>query len=260
MFIPRRGFFRVFFQGQILSLNTSDRTFLLTNDDGWDAPGLEALVEAIAGLGVASLVAPAGPYSGCAHQVTTDRPITIDAKKTNLTIVGGTPADCVRLALDHVFPNPSWILSGINRGGNLGVDVHHSGTVAAAREGSIRGIPGIALSQYVARGKAVDWANSARLARAVLTRLLATPPTPGTFWNVNLPHLDSDAPEPEIVFCGLDPAPLPVRYRLEGNLAHYVGDYQARPRTPRRDVAICFGGRISVTRISLVDLGPGEFS
>lgn len=231
------------------------RLHLLTNDDGWDAPGLEALALAVAGLGTHRVVAPDGPYSGCGHQVATDRPIAITPKNSTLTVVGGSPADCVRLALDHLVPAPSWILAGINRGGNLGTDVYHSGTVAAVREGAIRGIPGIALSQYVARGKAVDWASSARLARRVLARLLDSPPPPGTFWNVNLPHLDPDAADPELVFCGLDPSPLPVRYRIEDGLAHYEGDYQGRPREPGLDVDVCFGGKISATRISLLETG-----
>lgn len=237
---------------------TPERVFLLTNDDGWDAPGLEALDQAITGLGTGRLVAPNGPYSGCGHQVTVDRPITIAAKNDRLTIIGGTPADCVRLALHHLATHPSWILAGINRGGNLGTDVYHSGTVAAVREGAIRGIPGIAFSQYIARGKAVDWSMSARLARGVLTRLLDRPRAPATFWNVNLPHLDPGAAEPELVFCGLDPGPLPARYRLDGEQAHYEGDYQGRPRTPGLDVDVCFGGRIAVTLISLVEPGPRE--
>ena len=124
--------------------------------------------------------------------------------------VAGTPADCVRLALHHLAPRPSWVLAGINAGGNLGTDVYYSGTVAAVREAAIHGVPGIALSHYIARGRAFDWDRAKRWAEALLRRLMAQPWEPGTFWNVNFPHLEPEQPEPDIVFCPLDPSPLPL--------------------------------------------------
>ena len=72
---------------------------------------------------------------------------------------------------------------------------------------------------------------------------------PGTFWNVNLPHLAPEEPDPEVVFCPLDPSPLPLHYRVEAEQATYAGDYQARLRRPGSDVDVCFGGRIAVTLI-----------
>src|SRR4051812_33752156 len=107
------------------------RTLLLTNDDGIDAPGLAALEVAAEGLGARSVVAPFGPYSGCSHAITTHAPVTIGRRGPGRVAVEGTPADCVRLALDHLVPGFDWVLSGINAGGNLGTDVFHSGTVAA---------------------------------------------------------------------------------------------------------------------------------
>ena len=124
-------------------------TFLLTNDDGWDAPGLEALHAAAASLGPCRIVAPRGPYSGCGHRVTTHEPIAVCRGPEGQHIVDGTPADCVRLALHHLAPDARWLLSGINPGGNLGTDVYHSGTVAAVREGVLHGMPGIAISRLV---------------------------------------------------------------------------------------------------------------
>ena len=179
------------------TLSHTDSTLLLTNDDGWDAPGLEALRQAAADLGQCRVIAPSGPLSGCGHRVTTHGPITVTRPAADILAVAGTPADCVRLALHHLAPELSWVLAGINSGGNLGTDVHHSGTVAAVREGVLHGVPGIALSQYIARGAAVDWSRSARWARDVLRRLMAQPREAGTFWNVNFPHLAPEDREPD---------------------------------------------------------------
>jgi 5'-nucleotidase len=237
-------------------LSDAPRTLLLTNDDGVDAPGLDALRTAAEGLGPrfgrAIVVAPSGPFSGCGHRVTTHEPIAVARLGADRFAVDGTPADCVRLALHHLVPGVSWVLSGINAGGNLGTDVYHSGTVAAVREAVIHGIPGIALSHYIARGRPIDWAAAARRARVVLLRLLETPWEPGTFWNVNLPHPEPGAPEPAIVSCPLDPSPLPLRYRVEGDHAHYSGNYQERARRPSSDVDVCFRGQIAVTLIRMI--------
>jgi len=235
--------------GDGATLSHTGPTLLLTNDDGWDAPGLEALRQAAADLGQCRVIGPIGPLSGCGHRVTTQEPITVTRPASDILAVAGTPADCVRLALHHLAPELSWVLAGINRGGNLGTDVHHSGTVAAVREGVLHGVPGIALSQYIARGAAVDWSRSARWARDVLRLLMEQPRDAGAFWNVNFPHLAPDDREPEMVFCPLDPSPLPLAYRVEAGQAVYTGDYQTRARRRGCDVDVCFGGRIAVTLI-----------
>ena len=231
------------------TLSQPETTLLLTNDDGWDAPGLAALWQATEDLGRRRLVAPIGALSGCGHRVTTHGPIAITRLGEDRVAVAGTPADCVRLALDHLAPDVAWVLSGINAGGNLGADVYHSGTVAAVREGVLHGVPGIALSHYIARGRVIDWPRAARWAAAVLRRLLPLPWEPGTFWNVNLPHLRPEDSDPDIIFCPLDPSPLPLSYRVEAGQAVYTGDYQSRARQPLGDVDVCFGGRIAVTLI-----------
>ncbi len=238
--------------------NESMLKFVLTNDDGWDAPGLVALYEAAQGLGSCRVVAPSGPYSGCGHRVTTHEPIAVRVGPEGQQIVDGTPADCARLALHHLVPDVTWFLSGINAGGNLGTDVYHSGTVAAVREGVINGVPGIAFSQYIARGRPLDWPRASRWAGQVLQRLLKMPWEPGTFWNVNLPHAEPGGPDPAIVFCPLDPSPLPLRYQVAGEGSTYSGDYQTRARQPFRDVDVCFGGRISVTLLRLDGLTDKE--
>jgi 5'-nucleotidase len=221
----------------------------LTNDDGWDAPGLEALRRAAAGLGPCHVVAPISAQSGCGHSVTTHGPIMVTRPADGCVAVSGTPADCVRLALHHLVPRPSWVVAGINAGGNLGVDVYHSGTVAAVREAVIHGLPGIAISHYLARGRAVDWARATEWAKLVLSDLVRQRWQPGTFWNVNLPHLTPEEPEPDIVFCPLDPAPLPLDYQVDGDQAVYAGAYQSRMRQSGSDIDVCFGGNIAATLI-----------
>jgi 5'-nucleotidase len=230
-------------------LSDSRPTLLLTNDDGWDAPGLEALRQGAEGLGRCRIAAPSKPSSGCGHQVTTHAPIKVTRLDDDRMTIAGTPADCVRLALHHLAPEASWVLSGINAGGNLGIDIHHSGTVAAVREGVIHGLPGIALSQYTVRSRAIDWPRAARWTSEVLRQLMALPWEAGTFWNVNFPHLAPEEPDPEVVFCPLDSSPLPLNYRVEADQAVYAGDYQRRARKPGTDIDVCFGGRIAVTVI-----------
>lgn len=130
--------------------------------------------------------------------------------------------------------------------------MYHSGTVAAAREAVFHGRPAVALSQYIARGRPLDWDRAARWAREALQGLLDRPVEPGAFWNVNLPHPGPGAPEPEVVFCPLDPSPLPLAYRVEGEIAEYCGVYQDRARRPGSDVDVCFSGNIAVTCVRLV--------
>jgi 5'-nucleotidase len=225
---------------------------LLTNDDGIDAPGLGALLTAARSLGEPVVVAPTIAHSGCSHRVTTDGPIRVERRPAGLA-VEGTPADCVRIALHDIVPDAAWVLSGINAGGNLGADVWHSGTVAAVREAVLHGWPGVAVSHYKKKGMAFDWERAAGWTLLVLRELLALPREEGVFWNVNLPHVEVGAPDPEVIYCPLDPAPLPLTFRRDGDLWHYVGDYHSRRRAPGADVDVCFRGRIAVTRLRLFD-------
>jgi 5'-nucleotidase len=225
---------------------------VLTNDDGIEAPGLASLRLATDDLSNRRVLAPSGPQSGCGHRVTTHQVIAIDHRGEDMTAVGGTPADCVRVAIHFFGSNVAWVLSGINAGGNLGVDVHHSGTVAAVREAAIHGIPGIAISHYIARGREVDWDQAARWTAGVLRFLMAHPPEAGTFWNVNLPHPEPGGPEPEMVYCQVDPSPMALAFREESGGLVYDGNYQRRPRQPSKDVDVCFGGQIAVSKVQVI--------
>lgn len=166
--------------------------FLVTNDDGMDAPGLAALAEVARAFGDVVVAAPRQNWSVCSHRVTTDAPLRAERLADDRWVVDGTPADCVRLAWAHLAPEFDWVLSGMNHGGNLGADVHHSGTVAAVREASLLGRPGIALSHYRKRGMEIDWPRAADWMRQAIERLLGSPPARDEFWNVNLPHLRAD--------------------------------------------------------------------
>src|SRR5262249_16630131 len=132
-------------------------------------------------------------------------------------------------------------------------DVYYSGTVAAVREAVLHGWPGVAFSHYIREDmEGINWRRVSRWAAAVLRELLPRPIEPGLFYNVNFPHLPASAPEPEIVFCPLDPNPLPLSYRHDADGQHfYNGDYHARKRSLGTDVDICFNGRISVTALRL---------
>jgi len=224
---------------------------LLTNDDGIEAPGLAALYAAALTIGDPVVAAPADVLSGCSHRVTTDEPIRIDRRGPGRYAVEGTPADCVRVGLHRLVPEADWVLSGINAGGNLGADVWHSGTVAAVREAVLHGWPGIALSQYRKRSMPVDWQRASEWVAPLLRELIGRPWMPGTFWNINLPNLESAAAPPEVVYCWLDPMPLPLSFREEGGLLHYDGDYHGRRRLAGADVDVCFSGKIAVTKIAL---------
>jgi 5'-nucleotidase len=224
---------------------------LLTNDDGYGAPGLEALWAAAEGLGKRIMVAPHGPMSACSHQVTTHRPLRVERHGEGRYAVDGTPADCVRMALSHLAPDADWVLSGINEGGNLGADTYISGTVAAVREGVLHGWPGIAVSHYNKKGMEIRWGEAAEWVRPLLADLLAPTPAPGEFWSINLPHLEPGFPAPGAVECPLDPAPLPLSYRTDGDGYRYNGDYHRRRHGQGTDVDVCFGGKIAVTKIKL---------
>lgn len=225
--------------------------FLLSNDDGIDSPGLAALRDAAAHFGNPVIVAPAGPQSGKSHAVTWDEAVFLESRGPNRFAVHGTPADCARLGLLRVAPDARWVLSGINLGGNLGADVYYSGTVAAVREAVLHGWSGIAFSHYL-REQPIDWGRAARWTIRTLGELLPRPAEPGRFFSVNFPDLPADAPEPEMIFCPLDPNPLPLSYRHEANDHHvYDGVYGDRTRAPGADVDVCFRGQIAITEIRL---------
>jgi len=167
---------------------------LITNDDGYRAPGLLALRAAVADLGDVMVIAPDRERSACGQGITIKGPLTVEKIDDTTYAVDGTPADCVILALATLLPErPTVVLSGINRGANLGDDVYYSGTVAGAREAAFWGIPAGACS-LVTRNKPLDFTEAAKHSRRLCEVLLSEAPTPGVLLNLNVP----DGPAAEI--------------------------------------------------------------
>lgn len=230
------------------------RSLILTNDDGFDAPGLQylaAALEPLFGDGL-YIAAPDRCYSGGSQQVTMFAPIPVEERGPRRWAIGGSPADCARLALTCLAPECTIVISGINQGGNLGHDIFLSGTVGAAREAALLGATAIAVSHYLRPGIALDWPRAARWTAAVLQELLKGKQRGGELWNVNLPHHEpGDSPMPPVVECVPCPKPLPVHYTFEQGAYHYEGRrYHERAWDPGTDVAACFGGSIAVSRLN----------
>ena len=232
-------------------LNADQMKIILTNDDGVEAPGLQALFERLRDFGRIIVAAPDGPRSGVGHQVTTHSPIGVRELATGRYSINGTPADCARIALKVLAPDADWLIAGINPGANLGSDVYNSGTVAAAREAAILGFRSIAVSQYVARALSIDWDVTADHAGHVLEMLFDQPLAKENFWNVNLPHPLRRGTPLDYDFCSLDTSPHNYVYRREGGTYRYEGAIHERPRQPGRDVAVCFGGKVAITALKV---------
>ena len=224
---------------------------ILTNDDGIDAPGLENLAKIVSKIASPVVVAPRVAHSGVGHRVTCHFPIEVERQSNKRYSVMGTPADCARLAIKQFAPDADWLISGINAGANLGSDVYQSGTVAAAREAAILGVKAIAISQYIARDQQIDWDVTRRHAARIVKQLLKKNPAANSYWNVNLPHPIGRNAHLQSVFCELDRQPHRYRYRREGDVYHYEGTIHERPREPGKDVAVCFGGDVAITQLTI---------
>jgi 5'-nucleotidase len=164
---------------------------LVSNDDGYLAPGLAALAEAVRPLGEVTVVAPEQNSSGASNSLTLARPLTVSTADNGFIYVNGTPSDCVHIALTGLLDaQPDLIVSGINNGQNMGDDTIYSGTVAAAMEGYLFGIPAMAFS-LIDKGY-VHLETAAKMAQTIVRRYVERP-LPGPFLlNVNIPNLPLD--------------------------------------------------------------------
>jgi len=162
---------------------------LLTNDDGVDAPGLRVLATALAGLGRVVIIAPERDNSAASHSLTMRRPLHVRELESDIYAIDGTPADCVMIGLNKILPTrPDLVVSGINPGPNLGDDINYSGTVSAAREGTLLQIPSLAVSLGAANGEECLFAVAAGQAVELAARALQKGLPPDTLLNINVPN------------------------------------------------------------------------
>ncbi|WP_374276764.1 5'/3'-nucleotidase SurE [Azonexus sp.] len=161
---------------------------LLSNDDGYFAPGLAALAEALARFGEIVVVAPEQNRSGASNSLTLDRPLMLKKAPSGFYFVNGTPTDCVHLAVTGMLDElPDIIVSGINLGANMGDDTIYSGTVAAATEGYLLGIPSFAVSLTSFEGR--HFTTAARVAASLVERFIENPISEPVLLNVNVPDI-----------------------------------------------------------------------
>jgi 5'/3'-nucleotidase len=161
---------------------------LVTNDDGYRSAGIHAVADALRVLGDVTIVAPVEEASAIGHALTLRHPLRIESVEGRVYAVDGTPTDCVNIAITQVFRGelPDLVVSGINKGWNLGDDITYSGTVAGALEGALLGIPSIAVSLRATRGD-YDFGHAARAAAVFAGAILQSPLPPRTFLNINVP-------------------------------------------------------------------------
>ncbi len=248
---------------------------LLTNDDGIEAEGLQFLYEVLTKKAECFVVAPDQGRSCCSHGVTTHTSLEVVARMRNQWTVSGTPADCVRVGLLWLDLRPDLVVSGINHGGNLGIDILYSGTAAGAREASLLGVPAIAISQYMRRDIERDWDVSARRAGIVLENILRRESLGAGYWNVNLPALPRQLAAVDFPISVCDPELQAMAFSFQKtsesvekggetlkNAAPrsvqtltYQGNYQARPRRIGSDVDLCFGGHATVSWLDSLRVG-----
>lgn len=195
------------------------KNILITNDDGFDSPALEALIDALQGLARILVVAPASEKSACGHGLTLTKPLRfIKVKDDFYKLDNGTPSDCIYLALNTLYETkPDLIISGINIGSNMGEDVTYSGTVAGAMEGAIREIPSIAVSQVLNDKDDIfnfDFSLTKKIIREIVEKILNNifPIQGRKLLNINIPQVKQNK------YKGIKITQL--GYRLYGNDAH----------------------------------------
>jgi len=233
---------------------------LLSNDDGYFAPGLAALAEGLAGLGEITVVAPERDRSGASNSLTLDRPLSLRQASNGFKYVNGTPTDCVHMAVTGILDfEPDVVVSGINSGSNMGDDTLYSGTVAAATEGYLLGIPSIAVSLV---GTLFEhYETAARIARSLVERIERAPFGAPVLLNVNVP----DIPFDEVT--GVEVTRLGRRHKAQpvvagknprGETVYWVGQAgAAREAGPGTDFYALERRAVSITPLQ-VDLTHGN--
>lgn len=233
---------------------------LLSNDDGYFAPGLAALAEGLAPLGDITVVAPERDRSGASNSLTLDRPLQLSRAPNGFHYVNGTPTDCVHMAVTGLLDiEPDIVVSGINSGSNMGDDTLYSGTVAAATEGYLLGVPAIAVS--LTGHRFVHYATAARVVRELVERIARDPFGLPVLLNVNVPDVPYEALQgTEVTRLGRRHKAQPVvpQKNPRGETVYWVGPAgAAREAGPGTDFHAVEHGRVSVTPLQ-VDLTHAE--
>jgi 5'-nucleotidase len=227
---------------------------LLSNDDGYFAPGLAVLAAALADLGTVTVVAPERDRSGASNSLTLDRPLAVRRSANGFLFVDGTPTDCVHLAVTGLLDElPDVVVSGINLGANMGDDTIYSGTVAAATEGYLLGIPSIAISLTSKEGRYYDTAGE--VARELVDRFGRRSPPRPVLLNVNVPDVPRGALQ------GREVTRLGKRHKAEGvvkttnprgQTVYWIGAAgEAQDAGPGTDFNAVAAGRVSITPLQM---------
>ena len=245
----------------LLLSETRSMRFLITNDDGFDAPGLAALYQALLPLGEVTVVAPLVCHSAKGHAVNTKHSIRVERRRVEpfgeIHVVHASPADCIRVGLRHVISTPpDFVIAGINPGANLGVDLFYSGTAAATREAAILGVPAIAVSRLLHDDFPIDWnVLSRHVTRVVKTMMAPEFSLPaGHFWNVNLPTVEGEKYPEQITFVPHGTGSHAVAFKViestaDSELLAYSGAYRDRAKSNICDVHHLFEQRITATPV-----------
>jgi len=240
---------------RVLAYNEAMR-ILIANDDGYLAPGLHALVKACEGLGQIEVIAPEQNASGTSNSLTLGRPLSVFTASNGFRYVNGTPSDCVHVALTGLLDyRPDLVLSGINNGANMGDDTLYSGTVAAATEGYLFGIPSIPFSQVDKGWGQLDAA--AAMARDLVQQVIAGGLGPAFLLNVNIPNrADASALPRRVTRLGRRHASEPVIKQISprGEAIYWIGPAgDAREAGEGTDFHATANGMVSLTPLQ-VDL------
>jgi 5'-nucleotidase len=239
-------------------LDLARARILVSNDDGVYAPGLKLLERIARQLSKdVWVVVPQIEQSAASHSLTLSRPLRIRKLSPRRYWLDGTPTDCVLLAIKNILKDrpPDLMLSGVNRGGNLGEDVTYSGTIAAAMEATLLGVPAIALSQYVVGNNRIKWQTAERHAPGVIRRLVEVTWPTGVVVNVNFPDVPADEVTGiEITRQGRRKIGDELQERLDprGRPYYWIGGMRREePSRPGTDLAAVHQGAISVTPLYL---------
>jgi 5'-nucleotidase len=238
-------------------LNLRNSRILVTNDDGINAPGLKVLEKVAKSLSKdVWVVSSEIEQSGSAHSLTLRRPLQVRKLSARRFAIDGTPTDCVLVAVNKLIPGrrPDIVLSGVNRGANLGEDVTYSGTIAAAMEATLLGIPAIALSQ-LRDGLNVHWQTAADHAPKVIRKLVSVAWPDGVLMNVNFPKLlSSEVKGISVCRQGRRPGGIEIVPTTDpvGRSYLWIGDYISDESLESdTDLAATRHGHISVTPLHL---------